>query len=652
MSGMPRPARVLVTGASGFLGRYLVRDLAEHGHTVVATGRNLTALRALGDAAADLIVGDLSVLPEHRTDVDAVIHAAALSTPWGRRADFERANVAGTRAALEFAHRNGARRFVLVSSPSVYAAPRDHLGLREADADPRNQLNEYIRSKLAAERLVIAAQARGVVPEAVILRPRGLIGVGDPSLVPRLLRVYERIGVPVFGDGTQLIDVTAVENVAAALRLSLDHGDPRAGTYNITNGDPRPFAALLDQLLDACGLPPRHRRLNRRVAYAAAGVLEGVCGVLPTRPEPPLTRYTVTTIAYAQTLDISAARADLGYEPLISLDAALERIGAAYRAPSACAGHPAAGAPVQQSAPDAASPRAGSAPVQAPLERTAPSAWGLARTAALHQGDAPARLTRYVCGSTHHELSAMFRGAPRERRVFPSACYLFDDGAGRRVLFDTGYAALPWDTGTSGALYRRLLPPAIEPHQTIAAQLLADGIDPGSVSHVVLSHAHPDHIGGLGAFPDAELLLSEGVAMSLHAPKIREGVLGGLLPDGWEARLQIVCDASFAPAEVAPGVTLDAFDPWGDGAYRLIHLPGHARGHLGALVDDAVLLAGDASWGAEFVPHARELRLVPRMIQHQPHAYARTASLLGDAAGAGLRVLFSHDTDDTRVVLP
>lgn len=630
MSGMPHPARVLVTGASGFLGRYLVRDLAEHGHTVVATGRNLTALRDLGDAAADLIVGDLSVLPEHRTDVDAVIHAAALSTPWGRRRDFEHANVAGTRAAIEFAHRNGARRFVLVSSPSVYAAPRDHLGLRESDADPRNRLNEYIRSKLAAERLVITAQARGVVPEAVILRPRGLIGVGDPSLVPRLLRVYERIGVPVFGDGAQLIDVTAVENVATALRLSLDHGDPRAGTYNITNGDPRPFAALLDQLLDACGLPPRHRRLNRRVAYAAAGVLEGVCGILPTRPEPPLTRYTVTTIAYAQTLDISTARADLSYEPLISLDAALDRIGAAYRATSACAGHPAAGAPVQQSAPDAASPRAVGAP---------------------RHGGPPARLTRYVCGSTHHDLSAMFRGAPRERRVFPSACYLFDDGAGRRVLFDTGYAALPWDTGTSGALYRRLLPPVIEPHQTIAAQLLADGIDPGSVSHVVLSHAHPDHIGGLGAFPDAELLLSEGVAMSLHAPKIREGVLGGLLPPGWEARLQIVCDASFAPAEVAPGVTLDAFDPWGDGAYRLIHLPGHARGHLGALVDDAVLLAGDASWGAEFVPHARELRLVPRMIQHQPHAYARTASLLGDAAGAGLRVLFSHDTDDTRVVL-
>ncbi|QIK71908.1 NAD(P)-dependent oxidoreductase [Propioniciclava coleopterorum] len=331
MPGPTSALRVLVTGASGFLGGHVVRELAGHGHAAVASGRDEDALRALGAAADGIVVSDLAGLPGHRTPVDAVVHCAALSTPWARRRDVHAANVAGTRHALDFAARNGARRFVFVSSPSVYAARKDRLGVREDEVDVRRPLNGYIRSKLAAEALVAQALADGRIAEAVIVRPRGLIGVGDPSLVPRLLEVHARLGVPLFGDGDHLIDVTAVENAALGLRLALTRGDPRAGTYNLTNGEPRPFRALLDQLLDACGLPARHRRLPRGPAWAAASGLEAVCGVLPGRPEPPLTRYTLTTIAHAQTLDISRARADLGYAPRVSLDDALARIGAAHR---------------------------------------------------------------------------------------------------------------------------------------------------------------------------------------------------------------------------------------------------------------------------------------------------------------------------------
>ena len=331
------PQRVLVTGATGFLGGYVVRDLAAHGHTVIATGRDETRLRWLGDAAAAHVVADLADLPERGVRADAVIHCAALSTPWGRRRDFERANVAGTAHALETARRAGARRFVNVSSPSVYAAPRDRFDVREDELAGGRPLNGYIASKLAAERLVAEALRAGTVPEAVTLRPRGLIGVGDPSLVPRLLDVHARIGVPLFGGGEHPIDVTAVENVATALRLALTRGDASGGVYNITNGDPRPFRVLLDQLLTACGLPLRHRRLPRGAAWAAATALEAVCGLLPGRPEPPLTRYTLTTIGYAQTLDISRARAELGYAPDVGLDDALARIGDAHRHQAATA---------------------------------------------------------------------------------------------------------------------------------------------------------------------------------------------------------------------------------------------------------------------------------------------------------------------------
>ncbi|MBO9626860.1 MAG: NAD-dependent epimerase/dehydratase family protein [Microbacterium sp.] len=319
--------RVLVTGASGFLGGYVVRDLREHGHEVFATGRDERALARVADAPHRL-VGDLCALATTDLAVDAVIHCAALSTPWGPWRDFRATNVEGTGHVADFVRRNAVRRLVHVSSPSVYAARRDRLGIREHEVDEENRLNGYIRSKIAAERLLRDALAAGDVPELVIVRPRGLIGVGDPSLLPRLLDVHDRIGVPLFDGGENLIDVTAVENVATALRLAVTGGDATGGVYNITNGDPRRFRDLIGQLLDLLGRTPRLRRMNRRTAWAAATVLETVCGVLPGRPEPPLTRYTLSTIAYSQTLDISRAQDELGYHPTVGLDDALARVAA------------------------------------------------------------------------------------------------------------------------------------------------------------------------------------------------------------------------------------------------------------------------------------------------------------------------------------
>lgn len=232
-------ARVLVTGASGFLGGHVVPELQRHGYEVFAAGRNEQALARVADDY-HRVLGDLAALRARDLPVDAVIHCAALSAPWGHWRDFREANVDGTGHVVEFARRNRVRRVVHVSSPSVYAAPRDRIGIRESDVDRSNRLNGYIRSKIAAEDLLLDALDSGTIAELVIVRPRGLIGVGDPSLVPRLLDVHARIGVPIFGGGDNLIDVTAVENVASALRLALTRETPRAGcttSPTTTRGD-------------------------------------------------------------------------------------------------------------------------------------------------------------------------------------------------------------------------------------------------------------------------------------------------------------------------------------------------------------------------------------------------------------------------------
>ncbi|OII14584.1 NAD(P)-dependent oxidoreductase [Curtobacterium sp. MCBA15_008] len=306
----------LVTGASGFLGGHVVRDLRAHGYAVTAAGRRAEAL-----PEGPTFVGDLDDLARADVPADVVVHCAALSSPWGRWSEFEHANVTGTARVLEYARRVGARRLVHVSSPGIYAAPRDRLAIKEPEVDPSRPMNHYIRSKLHAEALLRAAAPDG--PEVVVLRPRGIIGAGDPGLVPRLLRVHERVGVPLMHGGRGLVDLTAVENVALAVRLAAEVPAAAGTAFNITNGDPRPFVDLLDQLLTGLGLPVRHRRLPAGLVYGLAGVLEAVCGVLPGRPEPPVTRYTVSTITHSQTLDISRAREVLGYEPVVTLDAAL-----------------------------------------------------------------------------------------------------------------------------------------------------------------------------------------------------------------------------------------------------------------------------------------------------------------------------------------
>ena len=240
--------------------------------------------------------------------------------------------------------------------------------------------------------------------------------------------------------------------------------------------------------------------------------------------------------------------------------------------------------------------------------------------------------------------------------MFPANVALYESGE-HRVLFDTGYARRRWRTGAAGWAYRRLLPPTVPPGATAAEQVP----DPDGVTHVVLSHLHPDHVGGLRDFRHAAVVVSEGIARTLAAPRLRDGVLRGLLPDDLDARLRVVPGAAFrdggfrhgpsgdapaadgATAAAAAGSVGRTADLFGDGSFRLVDLPGHAAGHLGALVEDRVLLAGDAAWGRDLLGEEARIRRLPRAVAHDHTAQRATAEWLLAAEGHGLRLVFSHD---------
>lgn len=247
-------------------------------------------------------------------------------------------------------------------------------------------------------------------------------------------------------------------------------------------------------------------------------------------------------------------------------------------------------------------------------------------------------LYAYACGFTTHNSAALLKGAPRDTRHYPAGVFLYE-GGGRRILFDTGYAPQPWRTGVAGALYQRLLPPHVD-------RTIADQLDPSTVTHVVLSHLHPDHIGGVQFFPHATFVTSAPVRAALRSSRLREGVLRGLLPE-WFAP-----DAGLLAEQFEPGPHgLRVADVFGDPGYLLVDLPGHARGHLGALVGGRVLLAGDSSWGRDMLGDEDRIRAVPRFISHDYEALTSTAQALLRAEEAGVQLLFSHDAHPAGVNL-
>lgn len=309
--------RALVTGATGGLGLSVVEALRAEGYAVRATGRDPAARARLEAMGAEVVLADLTdpaIAARLCEGIDAVFHAAALSSPWGADAVFQAINVTATQTLLNAARQAGADSFVFVSSPSVYTRPRDQVGLTEADPPTDRPMNAYARTKGEAERAVLAANAPGFA--TVALRPRAILGPDDKVLLPRVLRLVERGRFPVMRGGRALIELTDVRDAARALVLADVHRKAAAGRpFNISGGKPVTVRELALSLGEALERPITLVPVSVGMIMASAAALQAVCKVLPGRPEPPLTPYSVAALAWSQTFDLTQARAVLQYEP-------------------------------------------------------------------------------------------------------------------------------------------------------------------------------------------------------------------------------------------------------------------------------------------------------------------------------------------------
>lgn len=325
--------KVLVTGAYGLLGSHTVRELIENGYQVRAFGRDPEKLSELAKEykceQIDTFCGDfcnVSDIDKACEGMDYVIHCGALLKGWGRRGEYIRTNVDGTRNVLDACAKHKIKRLIHTSSPSAHAL-KNNLNITEDDQNENNRLNYYIESKLMAEKIV---GGQDEVPYSMI-RPRGITGIGDRNMLPVLINVNRQIGIPLFQKGKVLVDLVCAENAALALRLCMEKDEAVGQVYNITNGEPKLVTELAEEMFTALGTKARYIRLPFMPVYAAAGILEAVWKLFRKYDKaPPITRINVCTLGRSQIFSIEKARRELGYEPEVSLSEMIKKYAEDY----------------------------------------------------------------------------------------------------------------------------------------------------------------------------------------------------------------------------------------------------------------------------------------------------------------------------------
>ncbi|MGD9848692.1 MAG: NAD-dependent epimerase/dehydratase family protein [Desulfuromonas sp.] len=324
--------RALVTGGGGFLGLALIRLLRLHGWQVRSLARG--QYPALTELAVEQVHADLAdeaAVITACADCDVVFHVAAKAGIWGQPADFERANVLGTRHILRACRHQQVRRLVYTSSPSVVFSGRDLAGVNESIPYPSHYEADYPRTKALAEQQVLAANDAHLA--TVALRPHLIWGPGDNHLVPRILARGRAGRLRRLGSGNPLVDSLYIDNAAEAHLLAAERlaiGSPIAGkAYFLSQGEPWPLWDLVDAILAAGALPPVRRQLPVGLAYTAGYLLEQAYRLLHLPGEPVMTRFLARELSTAHWFDIRAAKRDLGYAPRISIREGLQRLAVA-----------------------------------------------------------------------------------------------------------------------------------------------------------------------------------------------------------------------------------------------------------------------------------------------------------------------------------
>lgn len=320
--------KALVTGANGFTGSYMVRNLLSKGYTVRGLVRKSSNLDLIKDLNVELAYADLAkdeITKDIMADIDVVYHVGAAFRIEGvPESYFWDVNVKGTKKLLEASKEAGIKKFIHCSTVGVQG---DIKNPPAKETHPNNPGDYYQKSKLEGEQLALEFFKKEGL-KGTVVRPVGIYGPGDT----RFLKIFKFINNGKFrmiGDGNVLYHLTFVEDLVDGFRLAGENEKANNEIFTIGGDGYLTLRDLVDKISKILDKSTSKRSIPVWPVWIAGALCEFVCK--PLGISPPIFRRRIDFFIKDRAFDITKAKTMLGYNPTTTLDDGLARTAEWYK---------------------------------------------------------------------------------------------------------------------------------------------------------------------------------------------------------------------------------------------------------------------------------------------------------------------------------
>src|SRR5580700_3528439 len=303
----------LVTGAAGFLGSHIARQLVARGESVRVLLRPSSQNRAIADLPLEYVTGDLrdtASLDRAMKGIRRVFHAAADYRLWAKHSqDIYDSNVGGTKNILAAAKRAGVEQFIYTSTVATIAVDRPSLPNESTDARLEEMVGHYKRSKWMAEREALNAAKEGL--PVVVVMPTTPVGPGDWKPTPTGKLIVDFLNGKMPGYVETGLNFAGVEDVATGHLLAAERG--KSGERYLLGGENLSLKQMLDILAQVTGLPAPRLKIPHAIALGYAYTENIFSRMLGREPQIPVEGVKIAR--HNMFVDVSKAQRELGYAP-------------------------------------------------------------------------------------------------------------------------------------------------------------------------------------------------------------------------------------------------------------------------------------------------------------------------------------------------